>query len=392
MENRPFRILLIEDNPADVHFVRATLAEVGGTMFLLEAVDRLTKGLDRLRQGGIDVVLSDLMLPDSRGFETFAALRRLAPDLPIVLLSGLEDEDLAIRAVREGAQDYLLKGEANGPMLARALRYAIERNKVRPQGGNGAHRQAPCRTLGFIGSKGGVGTTTVAFNVACALAKDNRSVILVELRPWFGTLSEYTRQSPSQDLGGILELEPQAITDAVLAAHLYKLPSGLKMLFAPQRVERFHDITPDHAQAVIKQAASAADFLVLDLPCQPSEATRVALSQCNFVGLAIEPEPFSIASARVWLQVISAWGLGTALCGVVVVHRVPLPNPMKMQDVRAQLCCEIAGVIPPAGDLGQWAQKSGMPLVLSRPDSNAALSLSDLASRVESDPIRYAAL
>lgn len=129
--NDPGRtVLLIEDNPGDARLIREMLTEVPTSGFRLEWVDRLARGLDRLGTSGIGVVLLDLSLPDSQGLATFQAVRSTAPLTPIVVLSGLTDEELALTAVREGAQDYLVKGRVDGELLARALGYAIERQQL----------------------------------------------------------------------------------------------------------------------------------------------------------------------------------------------------------------------------------------------------------------------
>jgi DNA-binding response OmpR family regulator len=130
MNARPLKVLLIEDNPADARLIREMLKGLREGVFELESVDRLSTGLERLGDGGRDVVLLDLSLPDSRGFDTFLKVRERAGSVPIVLLTGLDDEALAVNAVQEGAQDYLIKGQVDGHVLARAIRYAIERNKL----------------------------------------------------------------------------------------------------------------------------------------------------------------------------------------------------------------------------------------------------------------------
>ncbi len=127
------RMLLLEDNPDDALLVKEALAGVPGIPLELEWVDRLSLGLDRLDAGGIDVVLTDLNLPDSTaaGLDTFSRLRKHAPDLPIVILTGQsENEKVALDALEKGAQDYLVKGEVSGRMLYRVARYAIERKRL----------------------------------------------------------------------------------------------------------------------------------------------------------------------------------------------------------------------------------------------------------------------
>jgi signal transduction histidine kinase len=128
------RALLIEDNPGDARLIREMLRESasGGALRVdLTHVDRLSAGLEKLHDEAVtNVVLLDLSLPDSTGFDTFRSVRTAAPGVAIVVLSGLDDQDLAVRAVQEGAQDYLVKGQVDGGTLLRAMRYAVERQRL----------------------------------------------------------------------------------------------------------------------------------------------------------------------------------------------------------------------------------------------------------------------
>lgn len=130
METKNIKVLLIEDNPGDARLIREHLTEVNSTNFEIILADRLLRGLEILNGDDIDIVLLDLSLPDSQGIDTFTKIYSLHRTVPIVVLTGHYDESLAIKTVREGAQDYLIKGQVDGNLLARALRYAIERKKA----------------------------------------------------------------------------------------------------------------------------------------------------------------------------------------------------------------------------------------------------------------------
>ncbi|MBX3016080.1 MAG: response regulator [Caldilineaceae bacterium] len=126
---RPFKVLLIEDNPGDVRLIRAMLAEKG-SFFVLEHVDRLTTGVARLQEQHFDAVLLDLSLPDAQGLDTFDRTATLALNVPIIVLTGFNDETLATAAIHRGAQDYLIKDNVNGDTLVRAIRHAVERHQL----------------------------------------------------------------------------------------------------------------------------------------------------------------------------------------------------------------------------------------------------------------------
>ncbi|HEX9243166.1 MAG TPA: PAS domain S-box protein, partial [Anaeromyxobacter sp.] len=121
------RILLVEDNPGDVELVRVALAGERADATLVH-VERISEAIERARAGACDVVLLDLSLPDSGGLDGMRRLGAEHPELPVVVLTSLEDDRLASKAVAEGAQDYLVKGLIDGALLVKSIRYAIERH------------------------------------------------------------------------------------------------------------------------------------------------------------------------------------------------------------------------------------------------------------------------
>ncbi|MGO9097449.1 MAG: response regulator [Bryobacteraceae bacterium] len=126
-------ILLVEDSPTDADLLRQTLSQAGVGRFEFTWVERLEDALARLLEQSFDVLLLDLSLPDSSGPETFRRARKAAPRLPIVVLTGAGDERVGLAAVQEGVQDFLVKGEADGRQIARAVRYSIERKQAAEQ-------------------------------------------------------------------------------------------------------------------------------------------------------------------------------------------------------------------------------------------------------------------
>ncbi len=130
IDSKCIRVLLIEDNPGDTRLIKEMFTVVGSGSFQLECADRLSTGLERLAKGGIDLVLLDLSLPDSQGLDTYVRTHEQAPDAPIVLLTCLDDAALGVRALREGAQDYIVKWQLNSDMLVRLTRYAVERHRL----------------------------------------------------------------------------------------------------------------------------------------------------------------------------------------------------------------------------------------------------------------------
>lgn len=141
MHDSAITLLLIEDNPADAHLIRTLLRQpgigqvpsvsaLGGAAFVVHHVDRIAAAVPHLANPSLDVVLLDLSLPDSQGLESFSKVKLLTQNTPIIILSGLDDQNVAVRAVQQGAQDYLVKGSIDTELLVRAIRYAIERQNL----------------------------------------------------------------------------------------------------------------------------------------------------------------------------------------------------------------------------------------------------------------------
>jgi signal transduction histidine kinase/DNA-binding response OmpR family regulator len=127
-ESKRMKLLLVEDNADDALLIQETLCDI--TAIEIVWAERLSQAKAHLVRGQFDAVLLDLSLPDAQGLESIGQVRSQAPGVPIVVLTGLRDEETAVKAVEQGAQDFLIKGQVDGHLLARSLRYAIQRHRA----------------------------------------------------------------------------------------------------------------------------------------------------------------------------------------------------------------------------------------------------------------------
>jgi two-component system, sensor histidine kinase and response regulator len=128
--NKPLQLLLVEDSPSDAALLEANILTQGATGdFSVRVTGSLQKALVQLKNNHFDAILLDLNLPDSTGLSTIQQARQTSPDAPIIVLTGLDDEKMGMEAVHAGVQDYLVKGQADGRTIIRAVRYAIQRKK-----------------------------------------------------------------------------------------------------------------------------------------------------------------------------------------------------------------------------------------------------------------------
>lgn len=127
MSSMTISVLLVEDNPIHARLLQGLLSDRSDPAFAVEAVDHLAAGIQRLSTGRFDAVLLDLVLPDSQEMATFERVKEAAPDMPVLVLTGLDDEGLAEEAVAAGAREYLVKTQIDGESLARSLQAAISK-------------------------------------------------------------------------------------------------------------------------------------------------------------------------------------------------------------------------------------------------------------------------
>jgi Flp pilus assembly CpaE family ATPase len=261
----PLRILLIEDNPGDAGLVREMLSGSQGVRFQVEWVQALLPGMVRLGRGEIDMVLLDLTLPDSQGLQTLTAVRSCAPSLPVVILTGLDDALFAHEAVRCGAQDYLIKGELKSGALARTLSYAMLRHRSQAAALGSGSKDESGTIVGFLGAKGGLGTTTIACHFSVEMRQRAGSrVLLADLDVAGGSVgflmkasSEHTLQEVANNLDRLDENYWNKI--------VVRRPDGLDILLSQESLPLEELANTGKVRQVFEFAQSIYQWIVIDL-------------------------------------------------------------------------------------------------------------------------------
>lgn len=375
------RILVVDDEPNALRLIGYALGIAGYDVVTAENGE---EALIKIRAANPDLVILDIMLPDISGIEVCRQVRSdpATADLPIIMFSARVQVKDKIEGLDAGANEYVTKPVDPDEMVARVAALLKHTRRLRER-----QPVQRAKVLGFMGAKGGVGTTTVALNVALALVRYGNRVIAAELRSCFGTLAAQLHLTPHARLGDLLALHAGRIGGLQLSKQLAKHSSGLQVLAGPQGADDYGEMEAEQAQAVVTGLSVTADYVIIDLPCYPSAASRVAARACDRVIVVVEPEPICVAAGAVALELLQSWGVSRSVVCAAVVNRIGAASPMPLATIRQQLGCGIVGVVTPAPDLAVKSLESGRPLVISAPNSMVALALKEMTDRLLADSI-----
>jgi Flp pilus assembly CpaE family ATPase len=380
--------LLIEDQEDAAKLVQHFLANDPAPI-RVDWASNLASGLQRLSENRFQVVLLDLNLPDSQGIETLSKVRRHAPDRTIVVLTAEEDENLALRAVREGADEYLLKSDIRARFLARRIRYAAERNRMLDD-----LPQAPARCgsiFNFIGAKGGSGTTTMVLNLAAAWAKAGKSVAAIELMPEYGAFAAHLRTGPQQNIATLFQGPPESVDTNSLNSCLLSPACGFRVLLGPQFQDHYVEFSSEHVRALLRAAAATADYVLVDMPVAMQPSTQAVLAASAFTTIVVESDWVGLHAARVRAGLLLSAGAKQDALGAILVNKFPVRQEATVSELARKLGCGILGVIPPASEILS-ANNFGIPAAATNPYNAFSESIYDVADRLSSHPVRFATL
>jgi Flp pilus assembly CpaE family ATPase len=351
------RILLVEDNAGDARLTRESLATQKVDKFTIVHVVSLAAACLRLREGHFDAVLLDLSLPDAHGPDTLSSLRQQAPSIPIVVLTGLADEATAIRAVKEGAQDYLVKGETDGSTLARRLRFAIERHLSSSAHAAQAGQPRLCKTMGFIGSKGGVGTSTIACHLAIALRDLTKEpVLLADLDFECGVLGFLMEVETKYSLMDALQNADHLEAD-MWSSLVCRKTHDLDIITAPSDVNLQREATPEQYRQVFAFLRGTYRWIVADLGRGLNRRTSDLLDSMDVTYLVTTVELAALRQARLLIPRLRRTEDQTESLRLVL-NEMPRRPPLSPGEIEKMLGCRIWATLPYAAELRETEKQS----------------------------------
>lgn len=361
-----YKILVVDD---DINFLGTVEEKLLRDNYQVITATNGVEGLKKAKEEEADLLILDAMLPGMDGFEVCHRLRNMAltAQLPILMLSAKARADDRSMGLKVGADEFLAK-----PVPLPELAATIAKLLARP----GAAPAAKGRTIGFIGSEGGVGTSTVVINVALALARENPAIV-VDLSPGSSILPLSPAVDGEQTISHLVE---KGIDREGVEALLIEHPSGLKVLQAPQDRDDYSKVAPSHMEALLHELRGMAHYILIDTPAHANDTTKAALKGCDLVTLVARSDPQSMSSIEFAASFLATLGIDKQRLGLVLIDRHRRFEGMKLPTAMADV--PLIGIIPYDIKTCFDAEERRMPIIQAEPSSPLASALTKLAQQL----------
>jgi len=369
----PGRILVVDDDLLAVRLMTLSLESEG---FLVSTASNAFEALRVIQTEQPDLIVLDVMMPDMDGVQMLRHLRSqpTTSDVPVIFLTAKTQLDDKIAGLRAGADDYITKPADPREVTAR-VRALMLRSKRTPAAKQG-------RVVAVIGAKGGVGTSTIALNLAVALARRQTPTVLIDLRPNAGTLAWQLKSPVRSSLADLVALPVDQLDSRQIEKSLVVHPSGLRVLFSPPASFRLSELPVANVGALVRGASALADVIFLDLPHLMSPASSEALRCSNMALLILGTDPITIACAEQALSLLEGCGLAGEAVALIIVNRAPTVAALSIGEIERKLQRTCLGMMPLAQEELAAGERQGAPLALSTTQTMATMALQELIERV----------
>ncbi len=356
-------ILVVDDDPDTLTLIGLTLQRRG---FEVLKAQSGAQALNMLTHDTPDLIILDVMMPQMDGYEVCREIKadpRMAR-LPVVMLTAKAQTASQIEGFRAGAIDYITKPVHPQDLIAR-IQAVLEKAQAAPAA-HGAH------VIAVTGSKGGVGATTLAVNIALAAAA-TAHVILIDFEPG-GEAAIHLGLEPAQTIDDLLSGDSESIDVARVEAALTAHASGLRLLAAADQ-----PVDPSHATVLLNHLLGLCDVCVFDLGDGLSPAARTIVQRSNQVVVATDSDRAALTHANKLMHTLSELGVSSNIVKIVWINRLGAPVDIAQAAIRSMLGHDPIATIGPASEAMYVAMEQARPLVLAHPDDPVAAQLIALA-------------
>ena len=363
------KILVVDDDLDTLKLVGMMLQRQG---YNIVAAINGAQALSKVPTEKPDLILLDVMMPDIDGFEVCKRIRSdpAFASVPILMFTAKTQVDDKVQGFESGADDYLPKPTHPAELLAH-VKALLGRSRVSSTSTTVPVKRA--RTICLIGAKGGLGTSTLAVNIAVTMASRKQDIILLELRPGVGIAGGLLGIGKPSGLTTLLQLKKEAVTPTAVEKELVSHPSGLRVLVASAEPHDYAMITQTaRIEAVVNCLASLTQNLLIDLGCGLTEATAKLLMTADQVIIMVEPMRQTVSMAKALMTDLETLGLAKSRIDFILVNRERSSLQMARTKIEEMLSQPAMGMITPAPELAYQSAESGVPIVVR--DANAMVS------------------
>lgn len=366
------RILVVDDDPTSLRLMKHMLMPEG---YEVLTASNGIEGLQMALQEVTDLVILDVMLPGLDGFEVCHRLRSGAKTarIPILMLSGKAQAIDRDTGLKVGADEYFIKPVKRLELLDTIQRLLAQKEAV---------SQRRARVIAFIGSRGGVGTSTVVTSTSVVLAGEGYPPILVDLCPSFGVVPALMGLKPKYTIAKLFKGATGTFSLDDLKEALTRHSTGVRLLSGEQAPEEYGRVTPAGIELLLQELGAMADYILIDIPASPSEVTGAVLSRCDFVNLVSGPGHQSLSRISPVVDVLLKLDVEQKRLGVVVVDRTGIGISAELSTSTSIDGCPVMGIIPFDTKECTDAEESGIPVVLAAPSSSVAVALRRLTEKL----------
>ncbi len=356
------KILIVDDDLDSLKLIGLMLQRHG---YEVIAANSGTQALAKAANDHPSLIILDVMMPDMDGYEVCRRLRAEAETrpIPIIMFTAKTLVDDKVAGFEAGADDYLTKPTHPAELASRVksvlARTGTPQKKAEVQRGN---------TIGIIGAKGGVGTSTVALNIAAAFTSKSEKPIIADFRLGAGSLGLFLGFNQSYGMGNVLSKPAADIRASTIESELVSHPSGLRALLSSIRSkEALINFSHEGAAAVVKTLRTMGNPSVYDLGSGLNSITTRLQREMDQLVLVVEPNPVALLMARDMLQEMEPPGTTNGRIHIVVVNRVQSSVQTPWHEIEQSLGHELRSIIPAAHDQVFQAARAGTPIVTSQP-------------------------
>jgi CheY-like chemotaxis protein/MinD-like ATPase involved in chromosome partitioning or flagellar assembly len=373
----PEKILIVDDDLDTLKLVGLILQRHG---YGIVAANGGVSALAKANSERPDLILLDLMMPDLDGYEVARRLRGDAAlaHIPIIMFTAKTMLDDKVAGFEAGADDYLTKPTHPSELIAH-----VKALLARTQSARAAAAPQAAFVAGFIGAKGGVGTTTLAVNFAASAAQAGQEVLLVDLNPGSGAAALMLGISPTLSLTSLLSKSVAELNQRTLASYIIAHACGVRILAGqslPSEAGLLSSVT--QWETMLKILGTMCKLLVLDLGTGLPELTRRILPSVGALVVVADPTRLSLTQARTLLSELANLGQAPGRVEVAMVNRAPSSTQISIQQAEQLVGHKVAGVVSPAAELAYQAHEVGTPMILLRPESLTADQLRVISNLV----------